>query len=1478
MNLPSIIILLLGLGIQQNLSYGGCPPKCKCQTDIVSCIGAGLTEIPKNLSQKIIRLDLQENKITKLNKNDFVGLPNLRVLHLMDNEIQLIEPHSFDNLTKLERFRINRNRLRSIPDFLFKYNHKLQRLDLSENALTIITDDQLNGPLSMRNLQLDRNQLTCLDSREISNWKSLEVLELNGNSLNTLGELDYITNLRTLRLADNPWHCDCRLKWMKRSLTPFQLGNAKCHKPLLLHGRSLVNVNEDNMKCSGIEKRAATSCREASVCPSACTCTDTTVDCRDRGLKHIPSNLPLTTTELRLEQNHITYISGKAFSSLKNLKRLDLSKNNIIEIASNAFEGLESLNTLVLYGNNISDIPTTAFKDLKNLQLLLLNSNKLQCLRSGLFDDLINLNLLSLYDNQIQSISNRTFAPLKNLQTLHLAKNPLICDCNLEWLAEKLSNDAIETSGARCEGPKFLERKRLSNLQPSKFKCKGSEYYVTQYADQCKVDYDCPSECLCEGTIIDCSDRGLHEIPSKIPRFSTLLDLSNNNLKEISYDKLKHLINLVKINLNKNEITNIEDGTLDLPALTDVFINDNKLSHFNTAIFGKRTSSILKLSLNGNLLQCISKGTFSKMISIQHLLLGNNKISTIMENSFTNLKDLKHLDLNNNEFNCNCHLLNFVDELNINLTSKLDKPTGAKCFLPINLRSRTVSSVTKHELICNDDNDNICIDSGNYCPIGCECQGTIIRCSGQKYKKFPIGIPLDTTELYFDNNELTNIPVEYLEKLVNLIKIDFSYNNITNIPSKSFKYLTKLSTLILSFNKINCIEGEAFDGLHNLRILSLHGNNISQLPESSFIHLEHLSHIALGNNQLYCDCKMAWFSKWIKSKYVEPGIARCEEPENFKNQLLLTANHHLMHCSSPPPIDIIAKCDYCLKNPCKNGGICNKSKYGTFECQCLMGYHGKYCESVIDACYGDPCLNNGTCSIIQQGRFKCSCPKGFKGERCEENIDDCIHNKCQNGGTCIDEINSYRCICPNIMYSGKYCETKLEYCSSKLNPCENGGKCIKEGDNNYICQCKPGFEGRNCMSNIDDCIKNLCKNGGICIDGINEYTCRCSQYFSGKFCEIPLIENRLYKDSVQCHADSCVNGYCHQNEDGDDFECKCHFNYKGERCEQLRSVSLIDYNSYIALEGWDSTEKGNFTLTINTIEKNGIIAYYGDESYFSLEVYDGRLKVGFYVGNYPPSHMYSYVTINDGESHTITIFIQGNQLQMSIDKMKPQKLSNSGVKNKFIVESKQLFYIGGINKNIGNKAIKKYHLSKGNSLNGCISDVYINGYFMDLEEDVVEKMSVKEGCTTFLDVCKEADCGNGKCTLNKTSTIGYSCDCDLGFSGEKCDTREIQCIKEKYREYYHEDDCRSIEPIKNGRCLGFCGSAIESKGGCCTGVRGRKRRIKMHCKSGKTKMSVVQIIRKCQCVSNCKNPVENFVGTIVKKNKNEKYESAVRRK
>lgn len=54
----------------------------------------------------------------------------------------------------------------------------------------------------------------------------------------------------------------------------------------------------------------------------------------------------------------------------------------------------------------------------------------------------------------------------------HLARNPFVCDCSLRWLADYLHKNPIETSGAKCEGPKKMHRKKIEAIREEKLKCK----------------------------------------------------------------------------------------------------------------------------------------------------------------------------------------------------------------------------------------------------------------------------------------------------------------------------------------------------------------------------------------------------------------------------------------------------------------------------------------------------------------------------------------------------------------------------------------------------------------------------------------------------------------------------------------------------------------------------------------------------------------------------------------------------------------------------------------------------------------------------------------------------------------------------------------------------------------------------------------------------------------------------------------------
>ncbi len=103
-------------------------------------------------------------------------------------------------------------------------------------------------------------------------------------------------------------------------------------------------------------------------------------------------------------------------------------------------------------------------------------------------------------------------------------------------------------------------------------------------------------------------------------------------------------------------------------------------------------------------------------------------------------------------------------------------------------------------------------------------------------------------------------------------------------------------------------------------------------------------------------------------------------------------------------------------------------------------------------------------------------------------------------------------------------------------------------------------------------------------------------------------------------------GFCFQPESSDgEFVCKCSSGYGGERCERLDAISYRHIDSYIALEPLEMKPAVNLTLTVTSESKTGVLVYYGEESHLAVELYEGRVKVSYYVGNYPGSVMYSYV-------------------------------------------------------------------------------------------------------------------------------------------------------------------------------------------------------------------------------------------------------------
>uniref|UniRef100_A0A8C3AZA6 Slit homolog 2 (Drosophila) n=1 Tax=Cyclopterus lumpus TaxID=8103 RepID=A0A8C3AZA6_CYCLU len=1339
-----------------------CPAQCACTGTTVDCHGQGLRSVPRNIPRNTERLDLNANNLTKITKADFAGLRHLRVL----------SPHPSATFRCLHQALVTaRLNFLFLPHPLFFLFFlfcsasspfpSLCPRDLSENQIQGVPRKAFRGAVEIKNLQLDYNHISCIEDGAFRALRDLEVLTLNNNNISRLSvaSFNHMPKLRTFRLHSNNLLCDCHVAWLSEWLRQRpRLGlYTQCMAPPHLRGHNVAEVQKKEFACAAHPLLCLVFVLQ---CPESCTCSNNIVDCRGKGLTEIPTNLPETITEIRLEQNAIKVIPAGAFSPYKKLRRIDLSNNQISELASDAFQGLRSLNSLVLYGNKITEISKALFEGLFSLQLLLLNANKIACLRVDAFQDLHNLNLLSLYDNKLQTIAKGTFASLRAIQTLHLAQNPFICDCHLKWLADYLQDNPIETSGARCTSPRRLANKRIGQIKSKKFRCSGTEDYRSKLGGDCFADLACPEKCRCEGTTVDCSNQKLTKIPDHVPQY-TAERLNNNEFTVLEATGIfKKLPQLRKINLSNNRISDIEEGSFEgASGVNELILTSNRLENIHHRML-KGLGGLRTLMLRSNRISCVSNSSFVGLSSVRLLSLYDNQITSMSPGAFDTLHSLSTLNLLANPFNCNCHLAWLGDWLR----RKRIVTGNPRCQSPYFLKEIPIQDVAVQDFACEDGNDDNSCSPVLRCPAECSCLDTVVRCSNKGLTTLPKGLPKESTELYLDGNHFTQVPAE-LSNYKHLTLIDLSNNQISTLSNHSLSNMSELLTLILSYNRLRCIPVRAFDGLKSLR-LSLHGNDISLIPEGAFKDLSSLSHLALGANPLHCDCHMQWLSDWVKSGYKEPGIARCAGPGDMTDKLLLTTPSKKFTCTGPVDVSIQAKCEPCLSNPCQNDGTCSNDPVHYYRCTCPYGFKGQNCEEPIHACIGNPCQNGGTCHLKEGegSNFWCVCPEGFEGDSCEINFNDCEDNDCENNSTCVDGINNYTCMC-SPEYTGELCEEKLDFCAPELNPCQHDSKCILTPQG-YKCECTPGYVGEHCDLDFDDCEENKCQNGGRCIDALNGYTCVCPEGYSGLFCDFspPMVLPR----TSQCDNHECLNGaQCVVM--GADPRCQCLHGYEGERCETLVSVNFVDRESYLQLPSSLLSPETNISLQIATDEDSGVLLYKGDNDHIAMELYRGRLRVSYETGSYPPSAIYSVETVNDGSFHAVELVASDQTLSLSIDGGPPKSINSISKQSTLNIDSP--LYLGGMPERASASGglSSLQHSSggrNGTSFHGCLRNLYINGKLQDLGAGLGAGWlghGVEAGCQP----CQRGACVQGDC--HPTGHRGFTCTCHPGWTGTVCD-------------------------------------------------------------------------------------------------------------
>ncbi|XP_067252550.1 extracellular matrix protein 2 [Chanodichthys erythropterus] len=275
-------------------------------------------------------------------------------------------------------------------------------------------------------------------------------------------------------------------------------------------------------------------------------------------------------SRLYMDGNLLEQIPSELPSTLQELK---INENNLKEIEENSFEGLSSLVTLEIEGNLLSEgnVHPQAFKPLKELTYLRLSRNHFRTIPQGLPASLLEL---YLENNLIEEISETAFNHTTNINVVVLRHNKLdeSSIAPLAWINHR-NLESIDLSHNNFYlVPSFLPKSLVhlvlagnqieripgyvfAHMEP------GLEYLYLSYN---KLDGDAVEPESFFGTFNTmtelCLDHNqLTSIPMGINEMTTLhfLRLNNNKIRHISEDAICDPLNdddshLVALRLENN--------------------------------------------------------------------------------------------------------------------------------------------------------------------------------------------------------------------------------------------------------------------------------------------------------------------------------------------------------------------------------------------------------------------------------------------------------------------------------------------------------------------------------------------------------------------------------------------------------------------------------------------------------------------------------------------------------------------------------------------------------------------------------------------------------------------------------------------------------------------------------------------------------------------------------------------------------------
>ncbi|XP_004066750.1 SLIT and NTRK-like protein 1 [Oryzias latipes] len=244
---------------REQLHNATCPQPCSCRSVGtrrglgVNCEGKKLESL-SNLKPKPVsahELNMRDNNIHAVKRNQLLGFSSLHLLDLGGNNIKGIDNGTFQNQSELRWLYLDKNYLDALLAEMFVGLGNLEYLSLEYNNIQLIAAGAFSPMPNLGVLLLNNNLLKSLPVNAFLGI-SLSKISLHNNyfpHLPVAGVLDQLSSIVQVDLHGNPWDCSCTIvpfkQWTEKLGPDAIVSDLKCESPERFWKRDFRYVRND---------------------------------------------------------------------------------------------------------------------------------------------------------------------------------------------------------------------------------------------------------------------------------------------------------------------------------------------------------------------------------------------------------------------------------------------------------------------------------------------------------------------------------------------------------------------------------------------------------------------------------------------------------------------------------------------------------------------------------------------------------------------------------------------------------------------------------------------------------------------------------------------------------------------------------------------------------------------------------------------------------------------------------------------------------------------------------------------------------------------------------------------------------------------------------------------------------------------------------------------------------------------------------